>query len=136
MGSYVFSISPRVQLHVWFHRLGLDRLFITVVSRLISNRTQVKAHLNRIEIVREAVCGCEKNYETVWYPNGCNWNHNYRKRFFLCVPEIRWLSADGVILGLVFRSCVDRLSFVNKVSIIVCVLVFVYCIFFKMNFRP
>jgi hypothetical protein len=36
IGRYVFSISPCVQLHPWFHRLEVERPFITVVSSLMS----------------------------------------------------------------------------------------------------
>jgi hypothetical protein len=66
VGRYAFAISPRVQRHPWFHGLEADRRFITVVSRLMSNHTRVKSHLNRIKIVAEATpCGCGDDYETV-----------------------------------------------------------------------
>jgi hypothetical protein len=50
-----------------FHGLEVDRPFITVVSRLMSNHTRVKANLNRKTIVTKAVCGCGKDYWTVYH---------------------------------------------------------------------
>jgi hypothetical protein len=65
MGRYTFSISPRVQLHPWFHGLEAERPFIRVVLRLMSNHTRVKYHLNRRKKVAEAVFGCGEDYKTV-----------------------------------------------------------------------
>jgi hypothetical protein len=65
MGRYPFSIIPRVRLSPWFLDVVADRPVITVISRLISNHTRVRAHLSRIDIVAEALCGCGCDYETV-----------------------------------------------------------------------
>jgi hypothetical protein len=65
IGRYAFSIFPRVRLSAWFLNVVADRLVFTVISRLISNHTRVKAHLSRINIVGEALCGCGCDYETV-----------------------------------------------------------------------
>jgi hypothetical protein len=66
MGRYAFSIFPRVRLSPWFLDVVADRPVITVISRLISNHTRVRAaHLSRINIVAEALCGCGCDYETV-----------------------------------------------------------------------
>jgi hypothetical protein len=62
MSRYAFSIFPRVQLSPWFLDVVVDR---PVISRLISNHTRVRAHLSRINIVAEALCGCGCDYETV-----------------------------------------------------------------------
>jgi hypothetical protein len=60
----LFNLSS-CAVSLWFHGLEVDRPFITVVTHLMSNHTQVKSHLNRINIVAEAVCGCGEDYETV-----------------------------------------------------------------------
>jgi hypothetical protein len=65
MSRFTFSISPCVQLYPLFLGLGADRTFIAVVSRLMSNHTRIKSHLNRIKIVVVAVCCCGEDYETV-----------------------------------------------------------------------
>jgi hypothetical protein len=65
MGRYAFSIFPRVRLCPWFSDVVADRPVITVISRLISNHTRVRAHLSRMNIVAEALCGCACDYETV-----------------------------------------------------------------------
>jgi ribonuclease HI len=65
MGRYTFSIYPQVSLLPWFSKLQFTRPIITQISRLISNHTRVKSHLNRINIVSEALCACEKDYETI-----------------------------------------------------------------------
>jgi hypothetical protein len=65
MGRYVFSIFLRVQLSPWFLDVVADRPVITVISCLISNHTQVRAYLSRMNIVAEALCGCRCDYETV-----------------------------------------------------------------------
>jgi hypothetical protein len=91
-----------------FNGLEVNRPIITVVSRLMSNHTRVKANLNRIKIVTKAVCGCGKDYWTGRYttfcgaaigirPNGCNSNHSYREKIFLCVPDICWLFVNEII---------------------------------------
>jgi hypothetical protein len=65
MDRYAFSIFPQVQLSPWFLDVVADRSVITVISRLISYHTRVRAHLSRINIVVEALCGCGCDYETV-----------------------------------------------------------------------
>jgi hypothetical protein len=65
MGRYAFSIFPRDRLSPWFLDVEADRPVITVISRLISNHTRVRAHLIRINIVAEALCGCGCDYEAV-----------------------------------------------------------------------
>jgi hypothetical protein len=65
MGRYAFSIFARVQLSLWFLSVVADRQVITVISHLISNQTRVRAHLSRINIVADALCGCGCDYETV-----------------------------------------------------------------------
>jgi hypothetical protein len=65
MGRYTFSIFLRVRLSSWFLDVVADRPVITVISRLIFNHTRVRAHLSRINIVAEALCGCGCDYETV-----------------------------------------------------------------------
>jgi hypothetical protein len=64
-GRYAFSIFPRVRLSPWFLDVVVDCPVITVISRLISNHTRVRAHLIRINIVAEALCGCGCDYEMV-----------------------------------------------------------------------
>jgi ribonuclease HI len=65
MGRYAYSIYPHVGLRPWFFGLEFDRSAITKISRLISNHTRVKSHLNRIKIVSEAICSCGDGYETI-----------------------------------------------------------------------
>jgi hypothetical protein len=65
MGRYAFSIFPRVRLSPRFLDVVADRPVITAISRLISNHTRVTAHLSRMNIVAEAMCGCGCDYETV-----------------------------------------------------------------------
>jgi hypothetical protein len=65
MNRYAFSIFPRLRLSPWFLDVVADRPVITVIFRLISNHTRVRAHLSRINNVAEALCGCGCDYETV-----------------------------------------------------------------------
>jgi hypothetical protein len=51
-----------VQLDLWL--LGLKEIY-TVVSRLMSNHTRIRAPFNRIKIATKAVYGCGEDYETV-----------------------------------------------------------------------
>jgi hypothetical protein len=67
MGRYSFSIFPRIRLSPWFLDVVADRPVITVIYRLISNHTRVRAYLSRINIVAEALCGCGCDYETVYH---------------------------------------------------------------------
>jgi hypothetical protein len=65
MDRYAFSKFLRVRLSPWFLDVLADRPMITLIFCLISNHTRVRAHLSRINIVAEALCGCECDYETV-----------------------------------------------------------------------
>jgi hypothetical protein len=66
MGRYAFSIFPRARLSPWFLNVVADRPVITVISRLISNHTRVRAHLSRINIVPETMCGYETVDHILW----------------------------------------------------------------------
>jgi hypothetical protein len=77
IGRYAFSMFPRIQLSPWFLDVVVDCPVITVISRLISNHTRVRAHLGRINIVAEALCGCGCDYETA---DHIMWNRPFYRR--------------------------------------------------------
>jgi hypothetical protein len=60
----LFDIFPSPALSLVFERGG-GPLGITVIYRLISNHTRVRARLSKINIVAKALCGCGCNYESV-----------------------------------------------------------------------
>jgi hypothetical protein len=80
---------------------------ITVISRLISNQTRVKAHLSRINIVAEALCGCGCDYETV---DHIQWHERTLERIQrpICVRDLLALRQWCDI-----RVCVTFLSSIN-----------------------
>jgi hypothetical protein len=117
MNRYAFSIFSRLRLSPWFLDVMADRPVITVIFRLISNHTRVRAHLSRINNVAEALCGCGRDYETVdhilW---SCPlYRHeriqlwcfglSSRLRIVLFVSVICWLFVSGVMSECVFHFC-------------------------------
>jgi hypothetical protein len=89
MSRYAFSISPRVQLHPWFHGLEADRPYS---------------------------CGCGEDYETVDHILWSSFLYQTERMqlksqlsgedlsLFALFSSVCWLSANGVILGFVFHT--------------------------------
>jgi len=66
MGRFTFSIYPKVSLDSWFNDLTeADRGFVVTTSRILSNHTCIRTHLNRIRIISDPVCVCMGDYETI-----------------------------------------------------------------------
>jgi hypothetical protein len=112
MDRYAFSIFPQVRLPPWFLDVVADRPVITVISHLIFYHTRVRAHLSRINIVAEALCGCECDYETVdhilW---SCPLYRHERIQLWFQFSTLNraivicWLFVSGVISECVFHFC-------------------------------
>jgi RNase H len=65
MGRYCFSIMPQVSCTPWIVDMSLERKFIVYLARIASNHTRTGSHLQRINIVNDALCRCALDYETV-----------------------------------------------------------------------
>jgi ribonuclease HI len=66
MGRFSFSILPNISLSPWFRDItDEDRNYIVTLSRILTNHTRTRNHLNRIQIVDDPICVCSENYETV-----------------------------------------------------------------------
>jgi hypothetical protein len=126
MGRYAFSILSRVRLSPWFLDVVVDCPVITVISRLISYHTRVRAHLSRINIVAEALCGCGCDYETVdhilWsYPlytgmSGSSFGLSSRLRIVLFVFVICWIFSPEVLPCSYFKKVHLFAIFVYRIS--------------------
>jgi hypothetical protein len=55
----VVSIKP------WFDGQAEKRSFVTTISRIMSDHSSIRAHQERFKIVRDPICVCVMNYETV-----------------------------------------------------------------------
>jgi hypothetical protein len=42
-----------------------ERVFLVAMSRLASNHTSTRAHLQRIDVVEDALCQCARGYDTI-----------------------------------------------------------------------
>jgi hypothetical protein len=42
-----------------------ERVFLEAMSRLASNHTGTRAHLQRINVVQNALCQCAMGYDTI-----------------------------------------------------------------------
>jgi hypothetical protein len=56
MGRYCYLIVPRVSVEAWMASTVDERVFLVVISRLASNHTGTRAHLQRITVVQDALC--------------------------------------------------------------------------------
>jgi hypothetical protein len=65
MGRYCYSIVPRVSIEAWMASTVDERFFLVAMSRLASNHTGTRVHLQRINVVREALCQCVIGYDTI-----------------------------------------------------------------------
>jgi hypothetical protein len=118
MGRYAFSIFFRVRLSPWFLDVVAGHPVIMVISRLIFNHTRVRAHLSRINIVAEALCGCGCDYETVdhilwsyplyWHERIQIWSQLSTSNRPICVRDMLALRQWCDI-----RVCVAFLSSIN-----------------------
>lgn len=57
-GRFLFHISPQVNLKPWFHNLSLPRHVIVTINRLLSNHTNCKDHLFKIDMADNNICSC------------------------------------------------------------------------------
>jgi hypothetical protein len=62
---YCFSIIPRVSLEAWMASTVDERVFLVPMSRLASNHTGTRAHLQRINVVQDALCQCAMGYDAI-----------------------------------------------------------------------
>jgi hypothetical protein len=69
MGCYCYSIVPRVSVDGWMASTVDERVFLVAMSRLASNHTGTRAHLQRINVVQDALCQCAMGYDTIDYGN-------------------------------------------------------------------
>jgi hypothetical protein len=58
MGRYCYSIVPRVSVEAWMASTVDERVFLVAMSRLASNHTGIRAHLQGINVVQDALCQC------------------------------------------------------------------------------
>ena len=70
-GRFTHSIFPKVTWQHWAKELKEDRRFIVNISRIAANHYRLGSHLQRINIINNAVCACGKEFETV---NHILWN--------------------------------------------------------------
>jgi hypothetical protein len=65
MGWYCCSIVPKVSLEAWMASTVDERVYLVAMSRLASNHTGTRAHLQRINVVQDALCQCAMGYDTI-----------------------------------------------------------------------
>jgi hypothetical protein len=65
MGRYCYSIVPRVSVDEWMASTVDERIFLVAMSRLASNHTGTRAHLQRINVVQDALCQFAMGYDTI-----------------------------------------------------------------------
>jgi hypothetical protein len=65
MGRYTYSILPSVSLVPWFRRFDSSRCVVTSMNRMMSNHSCLRSHLGRINIVKNLLCVCSRDYETI-----------------------------------------------------------------------
>jgi hypothetical protein len=65
MGRYCCSIVPKVSLEAWMASTEDEMVFLVAISRLASNHTGTWAHLQRINVVQDALCKCAMWYDTI-----------------------------------------------------------------------
>jgi hypothetical protein len=56
MGRYCYSIVPRVSVEAYLASTVDERVFLVAMSRLTSNHTGTRAHLQRINVAQDALC--------------------------------------------------------------------------------
>jgi hypothetical protein len=61
---YCYSVAPKV-VSPWVSAMTFQRMDIVYLSRLASNHTRTTAHLQRINIVNDALCRCSPDHGTV-----------------------------------------------------------------------
>lgn len=64
LGRFTHSIMPKVSYKPYLLHTKLSRSQWTVLGRLLSNHYRRHSHLQRINIVDDALCVCGHNYET------------------------------------------------------------------------
>jgi hypothetical protein len=71
MGRYCCSIVPGVSLEAWMASTVDEKIFLVAMSRLASNHTGTQAHLQRINVVQDALCQCSMGFiqSTMGYEN-------------------------------------------------------------------
>jgi hypothetical protein len=52
---YCYAIVPRVSIEAWVATTVDKRVFLVAMSRLMSNHTGTRAHLQRINVVQDAL---------------------------------------------------------------------------------
>jgi hypothetical protein len=121
MGRFTFSICPGTSLSPWFARITeRDRAFIVTTSRIISNHTRVRSHLNRIQILPDPVCVCGGDYETVdhilWHCPRFN-SDRQKLEYDMDSLDISYPIAIRDLLGLknfnAAQKCVDFLKVIE-----------------------
>lgn len=65
MGRWLYCIRPKVSTTSWFKHMNVERDFIRVISRLMSNHYLLNAHLYRINLKDDNLCGCGEGYHDI-----------------------------------------------------------------------
>jgi hypothetical protein len=65
MSHYCCSIVPRVSVEAWIASTVDERVFLVAMSRLASNHTGTRAHLQRVNVFQSAFCQCAMGYDTI-----------------------------------------------------------------------
>jgi hypothetical protein len=84
MGRYCCSIVPRVSLEAWMASALDERVFLVAMSRLASNHTGTRAHLQRTNVVQDALCQCAMGYDTIdrgLWECGLHWSRQFNKGY-------------------------------------------------------
>jgi hypothetical protein len=63
MGRYCYSIIPRVSVEEWMASTVDERVFLVAMSRMY-NHIGTWAHLQRINVVQDALYQCAMGYDT------------------------------------------------------------------------
>jgi hypothetical protein len=67
MGHYCYSIVPSVSVEARMASTVNERVFLVAISRLASNHTGTRVHLQRIDVVEDALSQCAMGYDTIYH---------------------------------------------------------------------
>jgi hypothetical protein len=65
MCRYCYSVLPRVSIEAWMASTVAERVFLVAMSRLASNHTGTRTHLQRINVIQDAFCQCAMGNDTI-----------------------------------------------------------------------
>jgi hypothetical protein len=67
MARYTYSIWPVVSFLHLFKRFDGVRVVIAMINSMVANNSCLRSHLGRISIVKNPVCVCALDYETIYH---------------------------------------------------------------------